>query len=233
LPNGFLTILEAADLLSQTMHAGIPDAPAVMQLRKDGFDVADRTARTLAIGEIWRAVDEGWLRAFAIGGQPRRIIKLPPDFTRSVPALRSARGRGFTMLRQSNPSYGQLASWFGPSLHTAILAFRETEVQKLARRLMRARRGAQRVGSRESRRGRPSRVKIVEPVICDLVTRGKWNPTMGMKALTREVNRVGRWPKLASPDTVTRALDSLHEQTRDRRFERVRHRRRARQKGGR
>ena len=153
LPNGFLTILEAADRLSQTMHSGTADAPAVTRLREEGFDVADREARPLAIEKIWIAVDRGDLRALAIGGRPRRIIKLDPAFTRSVPALRSARGRGFTMLRQSNPSYGQLASWFGPLLHTAILAIRETEVQKLARKLMRARRNAQRAGVQESRRG--------------------------------------------------------------------------------
>ena len=44
---------------------------------------------------------------------------------------------------------------------------------------------------------------------------------MGMKALTRDVNRDGQWPKPVSQDTVTRALDLLHERTQDRRFERV------------
>jgi hypothetical protein len=53
---------------------------------------------------------------------------------------------------------------------------------------------------------------------------------MGMKALTREVNRAGKWSQDVSQDTVTRTLDLLHEQTKDRRFERVRHRRRPRHK---
>jgi len=133
-------------------------------------------------------------------------------------------------LRQSNPSYHQLASWFGPLLHAAVLAFRETEVQKLARRLIRARRIGQKPGGPKTPRGRPSRMAIVQPVISDLVAKGKWDPTMGMKALTREVNRTGRWPQDVSQDTVTRALDLLHEQTKDRVFERVRLRRRPRRK---
>jgi hypothetical protein len=71
---------------------------------------------------------------------------------------------------------------------------------------------------------------IVQPVISDLAAKRKWNPTMGMKALTREVNRAGKWSQDVSQDTVTRTLDLLHEQTKDRRFERVRHRRRPRRK---
>jgi len=69
---------------------------------------------------------------------------------------------------------------------------------------------------------------VVRPVIRDLVVNGKWNPTIGMKALTRQVNRAGKWPQDVSQDTVTRTLDLLREETKDRRFERVRQRRRPR-----
>jgi hypothetical protein len=110
----------------------------------------------------------------------------------------------------------------------AALAFREMEIQKLARRLMRARRIAHKADGQKNPRGRPSRIAIVQPVISDLVAKRKWNPTMGMKALTRDVNRAGRWSQHVSQDTVTRALDRLHEQTKDRLFERVRLARRAR-----
>jgi hypothetical protein len=230
LPNGYLTILQAAEVLSRTMYAGVPDLPVVSELRKQGLDVRDGPAMDRAIAELWKAVDGGTLQALAIGGRPRRILRLDPELTKSIPTLRSPCGRGFTSLRQSNPAYHQLASWFGPLHHTAALAFRETEVQKLARRLMRARRIAQKPDGQKNSRGRPSRVAIVQPVISDLVAQQKWNPTMGMKALTREVNRAGKWPQDVSQDTVTRTLDLLHEQTKDRRFERVRHRRRPRRK---
>jgi hypothetical protein len=64
-------------------------------------------------------------------------------------------------------------------LHTAVLAFQEMEIQKLARRLMRARRIAQKSDGPKNPRGRPSRMAIVQPVITDLVTKGKWNSNIG------------------------------------------------------
>ena len=224
LPNGYLTILHAAEILSTALHAGVPDLPIVSHLRKQGLDVKDGRAVDRANAEIWKAVDGGKLRAMAAGGRPRRIVRLDPELTKSIPFLRSSRGRGFTSLRQSNPAYHELASLFGASLHTAVLAFREMEVEKLARRLMRARRTAQTSGGQEKRRGRPSQIAPVQTQIHKLVAQRKWNSIMGMKALTREVNRAGKGPKNVSQDTVTRAFDLLHEDTKDRRFERVRRR---------
>src|SRR5262249_13761404 len=148
---------------------------------------------------------------------------LTPDITKQIPILRSPRGRGFTFLRPLNPAFHQLAGWFGPDLSNITLAFREIEIRKLARRLMRARRTAQKTEGQKKLRGRPPRIPVIQPVIRDLIVRRNWKPTMGMKALTREVNRAGKWPQQVSQDTVTRALDALHEQHHDRRFERVRH----------
>jgi hypothetical protein len=230
LPNGYLTIFEAADLLSRAMYAGVPDLPVLTRLRKDGLNVRDGQARSRAIAEIWKAVDEDRLRAMAFGGRPSRILRLDREFTKSITALRSSSGGGFTFLRQSNPAYHQLACSFGRLLPTPVLAFQEMEVQKLGRRLMRARRIAQKANAPKNPRGRPSRMAIVQPMIRDLVIKQKWHPTMGMKALTREVNRAGKWSRHVSQDTVTRTLDLLHEQTKDRRFERVHHSRRPRPK---
>jgi len=56
----------------------------------------------------------------------------------------------------------------------------------------------------------------VQRSIRDVVDRRKWNATMSVKALTREVNRAGKPHQLVSQDTVTRALDGIYEQTGDR-----------------
>jgi hypothetical protein len=149
LPIGYVTILEAAEMLQAAMHAGVPDLPIVTKLRQEGFEVNDGPARDRAIAELWKAVDKGSLRSMAIGGRPRRVVRLDAQFTRSVPALRSPRGRGFTLLRQSNAAYHELANWFGPSFHTATVAFRVTEIQKLARRLMRTRRTTQMISGQK------------------------------------------------------------------------------------
>src|SRR5260370_24945142 len=228
LPIGYVTLLEAAEMLLPAMYAGVPDLPIVTSRRHEGIDVKDGSAIDRAIVDLWKAVDKETLRSVAIGGRPPRVLRLDPKFTKAVPTLRSPRGRGFTLLRQSNPAYHELAAWFGPLLHRATLAFRVTEVQKLARRLMRARRTAQKTDSQKRTRGRPSRIATVQPMISDLVARRKWHPTMVMKALTREGNRAGKWPQRVSQDTVTRALDLLYEQTHARQFERVRRTRRPR-----
>jgi len=223
LPIGYVTLLQAAEMLQPSMFAGVPDQAVVIRLRQMGVNVRDGLATDHAIAEIWKAVDSCTIRPVVIGGRPRRIIRLNSEITKQIPTLRSPRGRGFTFLRPSNPAFHQLAGWFGPDLSNIILAFRETEIRKLARRLMRARRTAQKTEGQKKLRGRPARIPIVQPVISDLIARRRWKPTMGMKALTREVNRAGKWPQQVSQDTVTRALDALHEQDHDRRFERVRH----------
>jgi hypothetical protein len=217
-------------MLRRAMYAGVPDLPIVTSLRQEGIDVKDGQAIDRAVAELWKAVDKHALRSMAIGGRPRRIVRLDPNLTKAVPTLRDPRGRGFAFLRQSNSAYHELATWFGPLLHTTTLAFRVTEVQKLARRLMRARRTAQKADGQTKPRGRAPRIPTVQPIISDLVAQQKWNPTVGMKALTREVNRAAKWPQRVSRDTVTRALDVLYEQTQDRRFERVRHERRPRKR---
>jgi hypothetical protein len=231
LPIGYVTILEAADILEPAMHAGVPDSLMVTKQRQEGHEVKDKKARDLAIGELWNAVDEGSLRSMAIGGSPRRVVRLDARFTRSVPTLRSPCGRGFTFLRPSNPAFHELRAAFGGSFHTATVAFRATEVQKLARRLLRARRTAQRTDGRKTTLGRPSLIASVERVIRDVLERRKWDATSTMKALTSEVNRAGKWQKAVSQDTVTRALDGLYEQTHDRRFKRVSNPRRPRSSG--
>ncbi len=107
-----------------------------------------------ANAELWNAVDAWQVRALAIGGRPRRIVRLDPDLTKAITTLRNPRGRGFTFLRQSNPAYHQLTSWFGPSVHSVLVAFRETEVQKLARKLMRRRCVAEKKSAQRTHAGR-------------------------------------------------------------------------------
>ena len=227
LPIGYLTILQAAEVLESVLYAGVQDLSFVGELRKHGIDVGDGRAKDHAIAELWSAVDRGKVRALAVGGRPRRIVRLDPELTKAIPTLRSPRGRGFTALRQSNPVYDQLASWFDQSVHTAVLAFRETEIQKLTRELMRNRRKIEKSAGKKTR-GRPSRIAAVASVIIGVVDQRKWTPTMGMKALTREVNRAAKWPKPASDETISRGLDRLFNETNDRRFQRLRQKRRSR-----
>src|SRR6266481_5674448 len=93
LPIGYVTLLEAAEMLQPAMHAGLPDSSRVTELRQRGLEVSDGAARDRAIAELWKAVDKNTLRSRAIGGSPRRIVRLEAHFTRSVP-LRAAPAAG-------------------------------------------------------------------------------------------------------------------------------------------
>jgi hypothetical protein len=56
----------------------------------------------------------------------------------------------------------------------------------------------------------------------EVIEEGLWNPTMPLIALARQVERSNRWgEKVPSEDSVTRALDQIYEETRDRRFQRA------------
>ena len=222
LPIGYVTLLQAADILEQSLFSGVPDNPIIVKLREGGQDAGDGAARDRAISEIWKAVDARALRAMAVGGRPRRMVRLDPALTEQIPLLRSPRGRGFTLLRPSNPAFHDLVDWFGPNLGTAALAFREVEIRKLARRLMRTRRRTSRSHDTQERLGRPSRQSAVSTIIREIIEKKKWSPLSGLKALTQNVNRQAKLEFPVSEDTVARALDSLYEKTQDRRFERVR-----------
>jgi hypothetical protein len=220
LPPGYVSILQAADILEQSLFAGLPDKPVILRYRQAGLAVGDGTARDQAIAELWKAVDARKLHAMAFGGRPRRMVRLDPALTEQIPWLRSPRGRGFTALRPSNPAFHSFVAWFGPHVGDATLAFCETEIQRLGRRVMRTRRRVSRSSDTKKRVGRPSRKAAVSAMIREIIGTRKWSPLLGLKALTKETNRKGKWSKPASEDTVARALDWLYENTQDRRFER-------------
>lgn len=62
---------------------------------------------------------------------------------------------------------------------------------------------------------------LVKATIREVIERKKWSSTQSLKALTQEVNRLGKWLDRVSDETVRRGLDSIYEETNDRRFERL------------
>ena len=81
---GYVTILEAAEMLVAARYAGAPDS-TVMRLRQQGMNVKDGIAIDQTIAEIRNAVDEGKFRPWAIGGRPRRVERLDAPPTRTDP----------------------------------------------------------------------------------------------------------------------------------------------------
>jgi hypothetical protein len=221
IPIGYVGIREAAAILARSMFAGVPDHPVVTSTRELGFEVVDRDATDGAIAELWKAHDRGQIRAVAIGGPQRRIVRLDPDLTKGVPLLRSARGGDFTYMRPGNRLHTQFVAWFGPMLSDVALAFPQTDIEKCARAARRAwRKKASRDEAITSRKGRPSRQAEVIPIIQEIIELKQWNTKSSMKALTTLVNRSGKFTKDVSQDTVARALNALHQKTGGRQFQR-------------
>jgi hypothetical protein len=173
LPDGLVTLREAAAMIAQSKYAGLPDPEIVAKLRELRIDVADGTVIDDATNELWKAVDAGRLRPLAVGGRPRKVVSLRTINTREIVALRSPRGRGFTFLRPRHPLYKQFTAWFGLDLADVRLAFREREVGKLARTLFRRRRKAV---DAKPRRGRPSRLTVVGMAIKSPIRRNRGSP---------------------------------------------------------
>ena len=221
IPKGFLTLRQAADKIAVAMYSGVPDRPVVKQNKESGFAVDDGAAIDDAISNIWAAVDNGKLQAFVIGPKRPTPLKLSASMSKGIPLLRNPRGGDFNFLRPGNPNHRQLVDWFGPDLSIVSVVFQEPEITRLARTLFRARRRkTRRVGMRNP--GRPSLQAEVTGIVREIVEKGRWVPTQSLKGLTTEVNRRSRRSEPISDDTVARALDRLHDQTADRRFERVR-----------
>jgi hypothetical protein len=221
LPEGFLTIRQAAESLAAAMFGGVPDRTAITSLREIGGDVADGTALDAAVAALWAAVDRGSVQTFAIGPTGKGPLKLAAELSKAIPVLRSPRGGSLSFLRRRNPNFEVFAKWFGPDLSNVSIVFRETEITRLARNRLRLRRRKEANVGR-GRSGRPSRQVEIKETIRQVIERKMWSPTQSIKNLAQYVNRLGKWPTPVSKDTVRRALDNLYEETKDRRFQRLR-----------
>jgi hypothetical protein len=218
-PIGYVSRLEAVDIIVRSLFAGTPDEPHVIKLREQGIHAADRAANDEANAGLWRGVDLGKVEVFAIGPNGQ-LLRIEGSLTKEVPWLCNPRGGDFTFSRPGTSAHTKLVAQFGPNLGSIYLACREQDVKKWARSLLRERRrSASNVGKPPV--GRPNRQAAVMPLIQGLIRDKKWNAIMSVKTLTQLVNRSVDTDKPVSEETVTRALDQLYEETGNRAFQRI------------
>jgi hypothetical protein len=217
---GYLSRLEAVDVIARSLVAGTLDQPHVRKLREEGIDAADGDAFDAANAELWRGVDRGKIEVSACGANGQHL-RMEASLTEEVLLLRSPRGGDFAYSRPGTSAHTKLVAQFGPNLGSISLAVAKRDVEKWAQSLLRGRRRKSRsiVGKRPA--GRLSRQELVKPVIQKLLDDEKWNTTMSLKTLAQQVNRCVEADKPFSEDTVTRALDKLYEETGDRQFQRI------------
>src|SRR5215216_4310660 len=70
---GYLSRLEAVDVIARSLVAGMPDRPQVTKLREGGLEVADGVAIDAANAELWRGVDRGKIEVSACGANGQRF----------------------------------------------------------------------------------------------------------------------------------------------------------------
>ena len=185
LPRGYLGFHEAASMVQAALFVGEPELEKLLDLRaKLKMNVGDGAARQQGIRKFWSAVDQGKLRLMAVGGRPRRSVRIKPELSREIPLLR--RVGSLHYLRSSHRLFNQFTSWFGSNLAEVNFAVREAEVHALVRATLRSRR-KKLDGTR--RRGRPSAISHSLPVIRKIIDADQWKPTQSVKALTQLVNK--------------------------------------------
>jgi hypothetical protein len=182
IPTGFLTIREASERIASAIFSGKPDRPKVTRLRELGFDVADGEALEEAVAKIWTEVDKGKLTTFVVGpGHNGNLKRLTPAVSKGIPLLRSRGGGDLRFFRPAHEGYEEFARWFGPDLSMVCVIFREVEITRVVRSLLRCRR-RKLLRNPAERRGRPSRQNEIESVIRDMVVKRKWSATQSLKA---------------------------------------------------
>jgi hypothetical protein len=131
IPEGFLTLPQAANPLAVALYGGIADRDAVRLLRERGYDLADGAAFDEAVHVLWAAVERGKLQCFAVGPKGKGPLKLSAVVLQGIPVLLSPRGGTLAFLRPRNPHFKAFAEWFGPDLSNVSIVFREAEIARL------------------------------------------------------------------------------------------------------
>src|SRR5216684_111385 len=102
IPDGFLTIRQAAERLVVAMYSGVPDRAVVQNLRESGLDVADGPPLDDAVSEVWVAVDKGKINLFLAGARRKVPLKCSSEMSKGIPLFRSPRGGDLSFLRPAN-----------------------------------------------------------------------------------------------------------------------------------
>jgi hypothetical protein len=216
LPVGLMSLHEAATYLMERLFAGAPASPIVQEIRDKGFPVDSREQLTESHQCLRKLILRDELKLHATGGVHGKDIRLTGDDLLEIPGLKTALVSDLSYLRPSHRFHGRFVNWFGIDLSQVGLGVEEHQVHKLTRKLVRARRRTK----ANARKGRPRVLPDVQPVVQEIVVTRRWTTDKSQKELAYLVNQ--QLSKSVSQTSVTRALDTLYEITKDPRFKRIR-----------
>jgi hypothetical protein len=224
---GYVSLREAIWTIAETKCAGRPFAEAVAQARSQGWSIFyDEYEQKAAAEAFWRAVDNGHLSVRAVHPASGRMRIVEAERTGSVPFLRHHRGGDLTMLRAANPVYLDFVRWFGCPPYELELLVDMNELHQCCARIRINRKRRAREGAGRTSPGRPSHIPEIKAVLQQLAEEGREIAgTIQLKAFSNLVNEKLK-PLTVSDRSVGRALDELYKETGERRFLRLRKRRR-------
>lgn len=224
-PSGYIGIDDAIAAFCERMYRNKPESELVQKLREGGLSIGSADRQAHAIEALRRAILGGSLEVFVWHSGMSRAVKLSATILARLRMLdlrtyflrtghvRTADLADAGVLGKLAKRFSDLRCFFEDRAFHIWLDRRE--------RRLRSSQGGD--IARPPVRGRPSKIKIIEPKIVEFVEGGLWDRSQPLKCLVDLLNQ-----KLVSDgvgaDTVAKAMDDLYDGTGDGQYKRRRKR---------
>lgn len=226
-PSGYIGIDEAIAAFCERMYRGVPKSNLVQKLRKSGLSIGSADRPAGAIEALRRAVRRGSLGVFVWHSGMSATVKLSATALERLRMLdrrtfflrtghvRTANLAGAGVLGKLNTNFSALRCFFEERAFRIWLDRRE-------RRLQSSQEGHI---ARLVALGRPSKIKVVKPMIVEIVEGGLWDRSQPLARVVDLLNK--RLSDHVCGDTVAKAMDDLYAESQDGRYDRRRKRTKA------
>jgi hypothetical protein len=221
-PSGYIGIDDAIAAFCERMYRNVSESDLVQALRHSGLSIGSADRHTLAIEALRRAVIRGSLGVFVWHSGMSAPVKLSDT---ALARLRMLDRRTFFLrtghVRTADLAGAGVLGKLAKNFSASRCFFEEHAFRIWLDRRERRRQLLQDENiARPVALGRPSKIRIIEPMIVELVESGLWDRS---QPLSRVVNLLNQ--RLSSDrvcwDTVAKAMD-LFSETQDGRYERRR-----------
>jgi hypothetical protein len=221
IPGPYLSLREAIWTLARARNAGEETSDDAKHAHKLGFDQEfSRKELQDAADALWSHIDAGKLTVWAEHPGSNAPLRIEPALLDFV-GVRRYGVSDLSYLRPPHRLLHLLAQRFGPSWRDTQLLLDRTELARVERNQRRTRKRKQAPPGSAKPVGRPNKVSGAKPAIRKVVDAKQWRGTESLKKLTSILSRAP-YNLGVSTDTAARALDELFQETRDRRFQRLR-----------
>jgi len=224
-PSGYLGIDDAIAAFGERIYRDVPECDHVRELQESGLSIGSPDRHADAVEALRRAVVRESLEVFAWHSGMSATVKLS---TTTLKRLRMLNWRTF-FLRTGHVRVMELAragvsGELAKGLSASGCFFEESAFRIwLDRRERRLRSSHNGHLARPIGRGRPSKAKIIEPMIKDIVEGGLWDRSQPLADVVDLLNRRLKSYHVCA-DMVAKAVDDLYAETQDARYERRRKR---------